>query len=121
MMNDKINVLIAYTGRKRYLNALFTLKSKIIFVVLQYSIIQLDCTVICKNVNIETISIDYIFTDPPFGGNLNYSELSFHLGSLVEGFYQSKNRSDYKCCSRERFAGVSVADDSVLSLSVTVS
>lgn len=30
--------------------------------------------------NIPTNSIDYIFTDPPFGGNLNYSELN----SLVE-------------------------------------
>ena len=27
--------------------------------------------------NINDNSIDYIFTDPPFGGNLNYSELSF--------------------------------------------
>jgi len=27
--------------------------------------------------NIEDNTIDYIFTDPPFGGNLNYSELSF--------------------------------------------
>lgn len=27
--------------------------------------------------NIPVNSIDYIFTDPPFGGNLNYSELSF--------------------------------------------
>ena len=27
--------------------------------------------------NIPNNSIDYIFTDPPFGGNLNYSELSF--------------------------------------------
>lgn len=27
--------------------------------------------------NITESSIDYIFTDPPFGGNLNYSELSF--------------------------------------------
>ncbi len=27
--------------------------------------------------NIPDNSIDYIFTDPPFGGNLNYSELSF--------------------------------------------
>jgi DNA modification methylase/predicted RNA-binding Zn-ribbon protein involved in translation (DUF1610 family) len=27
--------------------------------------------------NIPTNSIDYIFTDPPFGANLNYSELSF--------------------------------------------
>ena len=27
--------------------------------------------------NVLDSSIDYIFTDPPFGGNLNYSELSF--------------------------------------------
>lgn len=27
--------------------------------------------------NVPSNSIDYIFTDPPFGGNLNYSELSF--------------------------------------------
>jgi DNA modification methylase len=27
--------------------------------------------------NIKTSSIDYIFTDPPFGANLNYSELSY--------------------------------------------
>ncbi|MDD4566097.1 MAG: DNA methyltransferase [Eubacteriales bacterium] len=27
--------------------------------------------------NIAADSIDYIFTDPPFGGNLNYSELSY--------------------------------------------
>jgi inorganic pyrophosphatase len=27
--------------------------------------------------NIDENTIDYIFTDPPFGGNLNYSELSF--------------------------------------------
>lgn len=27
--------------------------------------------------NIPTNSIDYIFTDPPFGGNINYSELNF--------------------------------------------
>ena len=30
-----------------------------------------DVTLIPEN------SIDYIFTDPPFGGNLNYSELNF--------------------------------------------
>ncbi len=27
--------------------------------------------------NVPDNSIDYIFTDPPFGDNLNYSELSF--------------------------------------------
>ena len=32
--------------------------------------------------NIPTSSIDYIFTDPPFGGNLNYSELN----TLVEAW-----------------------------------
>ena len=32
--------------------------------------------------NIPTSSIDYIFTDPPFGGNLNYSELN----ALVEAW-----------------------------------
>ncbi len=29
------------------------------------------------NLNIENNSIDYIFTDPPFGDNLSYSELNF--------------------------------------------
>lgn len=31
----------------------------------------------CTQLPIPSSSIDYIFTDPPFGGNLNYSELSF--------------------------------------------
>lgn len=31
----------------------------------------------CTNLLAPDNSIDYIFTDPPFGGNLNYSELSF--------------------------------------------
>jgi DNA modification methylase len=35
------------------------------------------------NINIPDSSIDYIFTDPPFGDNLAYSELNF----LVEAFH----------------------------------
>lgn len=31
----------------------------------------------CTDMPVPDNSIDYIFTDPPFGGNLNYSELSF--------------------------------------------
>ena len=31
----------------------------------------------CAETTIPNDTIDYIFTDPPFGGNLNYSELSF--------------------------------------------
>src|SRR5699024_4779481 len=30
-----------------------------------------------SNLNLKENSIDYIFTDPPFGANLNYSELSY--------------------------------------------
>ncbi|WP_106830575.1 DNA methyltransferase [Parabacteroides pacaensis] len=30
-----------------------------------------------KNINIKDNSVDYIFTDPPFGANLPYSELNF--------------------------------------------
>lgn len=38
--------------------------------------------------NIPSESIDYIFTDPPFGGNLNYSELN----ALVEVWLQVRTR-----------------------------
>lgn len=34
--------------------------------------------------NIASNSIDYIFTDPPFGGNLNYAELSFMWESWLK-------------------------------------
>ena len=44
--------------------------------------------------------IDYIFTDPPFGGNLNYSELNFIWGSLVKGVLPIRNLKRNKCCSR---------------------
>lgn len=34
--------------------------------------------------NVPSNSIDYIFTDPPFGGNLNYAELSFMWESWLK-------------------------------------
>ena len=37
-----------------------------------------------KTENINDDSIDYIFTDPPFGGNLMYSELNFLLESWLK-------------------------------------
>ena len=40
--------------------------------------------------NIEENSIDYIFTDPPFGGNLNYSELSFIWEAWLKVFTNQK-------------------------------
>ncbi len=39
--------------------------------------------------NLETNSIDYIFTDPPFGSNIMYSELNF----LHEGFLKIKTNN----------------------------
>jgi len=42
--------------------------------------------------NIPTSSIDYIFTDPPFGGNLMYSELNFLWEAWLRVF--TNNRSE---------------------------
>lgn len=38
-------------------------------------------------------SIDYIFTDPPFGGNLNYSELSFLWEAWLKIFTNQKTEA----------------------------
>ena len=57
--------------------------------------------------NLEADSVDYIFIDPPFGSNLNYSELAFLWESwlrcktsvkeeAIESRAQNKGLSDYK-------------------------
>jgi DNA modification methylase len=43
--------------------------------------------------NISGNSIDYIFTDPPFGGNLNYSELSFLWEAWLKVFTNQKTEA----------------------------
>ncbi len=59
--------------------------------------------------------IDYIFTDPPFGGNLNYSELSFlweawlkvvtnPKGEAVMNSVQGKGLSEYQTLMAQCFA-----------------
>ncbi|MEH1940778.1 MAG: DNA methyltransferase [Nostoc sp.] len=40
--------------------------------------------------NIPDNSVDYIFTDPPFGGNLMYSELNFLLEAWLKVFTNNK-------------------------------
>ena len=56
--------------------------------------------------NIPSNSIDYIFTDPPFGGNIMYSELNFiweaflrvftnNEHEVIENKVQGKNLQDY--------------------------
>lgn len=43
--------------------------------------------------NIPSDSVDYIFTDPPFGSNLMYSELNFIWESWLGKFTDSKNEA----------------------------
>lgn len=45
------------------------------------------------NVKIKDSSIDYIFTDPPFGNNFIYSELNFIWESWLKIFTDNKNES----------------------------
>ena len=44
-------------------------------------------------VGLPNQSIDYIFTDPPFGGNLNYSELSFLWEAWLKVFTNQKSEA----------------------------
>ena len=57
--------------------------------------------------NFESASVDYIFTDPPFGGNLMYSELNFlwetwlqvktaNESEAIEDEVQKKKLADYQ-------------------------
>jgi len=74
---------IAYAGKiKKFVLALEN-------IVEQNTIISVNSTTELKNV--PDNSIDYIFTDPPFGGNLNYSELSFIWEAWL------KVKTDNKC------------------------
>ncbi len=46
----------------------------------------------CSNLsNIEKNSVDYIFTDPPFGANIMYNELNF----MIEGWLKCFTNSNY--------------------------
>lgn len=62
-------------------------------------------------------SIDYVFTDPPFGGNINYSEMNLlwesWLGVRTEtrdeaiiNKYQGKGADEYKVLLRDAFAEI---------------
>lgn len=64
--------------------------------------------------NVPDSCIDYIFTDPPFGDNLNYSELSFiweswlkvltnNISEAIINKHQGKNLLDYQNAMTECF------------------
>lgn len=66
------------------------------------------------NLNIPDNSIDYVFVDPPFGANINYSELNFMWESwlkvktnnekeAIENSTQSKGVHEYQDLMKESF------------------
>ena len=56
------------------------------------------------NVNLMDNSIDYVFTDPPFGGNIPYSEISF-LNEAWLGCYT--NRTEEAIVSKKQGKNIS--------------
>ncbi len=102
-------------------NPLIAYRHKLKKITRALSQVQADNTVICGSLSSTLLpdhSVDYIFTDPPFGGNLAYSELNFlwetWLGArtrrreeAIETPVQGKSRADYarlmKCCFRQYF------------------
>ena len=57
----------------------------------EHSIISTNSTV-SRMLNRNNL-IDYIFTDPPFGGNLNYSELNFIWEAWLKVFTDQKSEA----------------------------
>jgi len=80
---SEANVFTAYKNKiKRFINALKIIKSKN-FVYASSATKQ----------NLKTSTIDYIFTDPPFGDNLMYSELNFIQESWLKIFTNNKSEA----------------------------
>ena len=74
-------------------NALTAYKNKIRRIALALSNIvgeNLITTQSAEKINISNDAIDYIFTDPPFGGNLMYSELNFLWEAWLKVFTNNK-------------------------------
>jgi len=88
----------------------YILKGKIVRLPKALSLIndtQLTYTGTAFETGIESRSIDYIFTDPPFGANIMYSDLNFFWESwlkvktnqkteAIENYVQNKNLLDYQ-------------------------
>lgn len=67
------------------------------------------------HINIPAESVDYVFIDPPFGANLNYSELNYlweswmklpadNTNEAIENNVQGKGRSEYRQLMTQCFA-----------------
>ncbi|MEC9493032.1 DNA methyltransferase [Flexistipes sp.] len=78
------NVLIAYYNKiKRIVNAARNIPDS-------YNIISTNSLI--EN-NINNLTVDYIFTDPPFGDNLMYSELNFLWEAWLKVFTNNESEA----------------------------
>lgn len=48
--------------------------------------VRVSCQSACDLAPIKDKSVDYVFTDPPFGSNINYSEMNFLWESWLQNF-----------------------------------
>ena len=48
--------------------------------------VRVSCQSACHLPQIKDKSVDYVFTDPPFGSNINYSEMNFLWESWLQKF-----------------------------------
>jgi DNA-directed RNA polymerase subunit RPC12/RpoP len=113
--------LVLYIPRmRREVNAIRAIESKLDQLVqVMSSLSSEDATLISTQsstslLNIPDMSIDYIFTDPPFGSNIIYSEVNFIWESLLKVFtvqsseaiidsQQKKGLSEYQNLMTECF------------------
>jgi len=89
-----------------------SLKKAISFLSKNYS--NLEYVASATQINLKDSSIDYIFTDPPFGANIMYSELNIlpeswlkvmtnNIKEAIENKAQSKTLLDYQAIMNECF------------------
>lgn len=91
--------------------------------------VQVNTLSACDLENVTDASIDYIFTDPPFGSNINYSEMNFlweswlgiHTNSTEEAIVnkvQKKGFKEYEILLTKAFAEMRrvLKDDGWLSV-----
>lgn len=76
-MQEEINLIDALSNRLNKVIRALTLKSG----VANNSIVSCNSS---TNLSVSDNSIDYIFTDPPFGSNIDYSELNYIFESWLK-------------------------------------
>ncbi|MEJ6949404.1 DNA methyltransferase [Natronospora cellulosivora (SeqCode)] len=82
-----------YFEENNIIDALERRINKMIKGIVSNSTNVLNSTQSCTNISIPNNSVDYIFTDPPFGANLMYSELNYIMESWIEVFTNNQKEA----------------------------